>query len=111
VAAVRVTEVIELDEAPGLSASALDEEPNSTVQTALLHESSNSIEQIPRIEIPISQDASNPTAVNESVIPPPRFSASMPPTAPRVMENGKDIGGRSFNTKPGDNGSEWLFKA
>jgi hypothetical protein len=56
VAAVRVTEVIELDEAPGLSASALDE-PNSTVQTALLRESSNSIEQIPRIEIPISQDA------------------------------------------------------
>ncbi|KAK1614988.1 hypothetical protein QYE76_020505 [Lolium multiflorum] len=103
VAAVRVTEVIELDEAPGLSASALDEEPNSTVQTALLRESSNSIEQIPRIEIPISQDASNPTAVNELVIPPPRFSASMPPTAPRLMENGKDIGGRSFNTKPGDN--------
>uniref|UniRef100_A0ACD5ZA92 Uncharacterized protein n=1 Tax=Avena sativa TaxID=4498 RepID=A0ACD5ZA92_AVESA len=102
-AAARVIEVIELDEAPGLSVSALDEEPNSTVQTALLRESSNSIGQVPRTEVPISLDASKAIAVNELVIPPPRFSASMPPTAPRVMENGKENGGRSFNTKPGDN--------
>jgi hypothetical protein len=101
VVAARAIEVIELDEDPGLSASALDEEPN--VQTALPRESSISIEQAPRTEVPISQDASNAIVVNESVIVPPRFSASMPPTAPRVMENGKEIGGRSFSTKPGDN--------
>ncbi|CAM0946853.1 unnamed protein product [Alopecurus aequalis] len=102
--AARATEVIELEEAPGLSASALDEEPNSAVQTALLRESSNSIEQIPRTEVPLSQDASNATAVDELVTAPPRFSASVPPTAPRVMENGKEVGGRSFNNpKPGDN--------
>lgn len=101
--ATRVTEVIELEEAPGLSASVLDEEPNSTVQTALLRESSNSLEQNPRTEVPGSQDASNVPAGNELVTAPPRYSGSMPPTAPRVMETGKEIGGGSFNLKSGDN--------
>ncbi|KAF0935659.1 hypothetical protein E2562_035106 [Oryza meyeriana var. granulata] len=99
----RVTEVSELEEAPGLSASALDEEPNSTVQTPLLRESSNSMEQNQRSEVPRSQDASNAPAGNELAIVPPRYSGSIPPTAPRCMENGKEISGRSLKAKPGDN--------
>uniref|UniRef100_A0A0D9YME4 Fibronectin type-III domain-containing protein n=1 Tax=Oryza glumipatula TaxID=40148 RepID=A0A0D9YME4_9ORYZ len=99
----RVTEVSGLEEAPGLSASALDEEPNSAVQTQLLRESSNSMEQNQRSEVPGSQDASNAPAGNEVVIVPPRYSGSIPPTAPRYMENGKDISGRSLKAKPGDN--------
>ncbi|VAI43897.1 unnamed protein product [Triticum turgidum subsp. durum] len=102
IVAARVPEVTELEEAPGLSASALDEEPNSTVQAALLRESSNSMEQNQRSEVPISQDASNATAGVELALV-PRFVGSMPPTAPRVMETGKETGGRSFNTKPSDN--------
>ncbi|VAI55467.1 unnamed protein product [Triticum turgidum subsp. durum] len=102
IVAARVPEVTELEEAPGLSASALDEEPNSTVQAALLRESSNSMEQNQRSDVPISQDASNATAGVELALV-PRFVGSMPPTAPRVMETGKETGGRSFNTKPSDN--------
>ncbi|KAG8069777.1 hypothetical protein GUJ93_ZPchr0006g45538 [Zizania palustris] len=101
--AVRVTEVTELEEGPGLSASALDEEPISTVQTPLLRVSSNSMEQNQRSEVPRLHDASNAPAGNELVIVPPRYSGSIPPTAPRFMENGKDISGKSFKAKPSDN--------
>uniref|UniRef100_A0A0D9VCB3 Fibronectin type-III domain-containing protein n=1 Tax=Leersia perrieri TaxID=77586 RepID=A0A0D9VCB3_9ORYZ len=99
----RVTEVSDLVEAPGLSASVLDEEPISTVQTPLLRESSNSMEQNQRSEVPRSQDASNAPAGNDLVIVPPRYSSSIPPTAPRCMENGKEINGRSLKAKPADN--------
>jgi len=97
-AAARVTEVTELEEAPGLSASALDEEPNPCVQTVKLIESSNSVDHIPR-----SQDTSNAPPGNELVIIAPRYSGSVPPTAPRGMENGKENGARSFKPNPCDN--------
>ncbi|KAG8058128.1 hypothetical protein GUJ93_ZPchr0002g25313 [Zizania palustris] len=98
-----VAEVTELEEAPGLSVSALDEEPISTVQTPLLRESSNSMEQNQRTEVPRSQDALNAPAGNELVIVPPRYSGSIPPFAPRCMENGKEIIGKSIKAKSGDN--------
>ncbi|KAL6888503.1 hypothetical protein ACP4OV_009529 [Aristida adscensionis] len=103
IVAARATEVTELEEAPGLSASALDEEPNPSVQTTLLRESSNSLEHNHRTEVPRSQDTSNAAAGNEVVIVPPRYSGSMPPIAPKGCENGKEIGGRSFKPLPGDN--------
>ncbi|XP_062224056.1 VIN3-like protein 2 [Phragmites australis] len=101
--AARVTEVTELEEAPGLSASALDEEPNPSIQTALLRESSNSVEHNQRSVVPRSQDASNAPAGNELVIFPPRYSGSVPPTAPRGLENAMENGARGFKGKPGDN--------
>ncbi|PUZ74082.1 hypothetical protein GQ55_1G036400 [Panicum hallii var. hallii] len=98
-AAARVSEVTELEEeAPGLSASALDEEPNPCVQTVKLRESSNSVEHVPR-----PQDTSDAPPGNELVIVAPRYSGSVPPTAPRGMENGKENGARSFKPKPCDN--------
>jgi hypothetical protein len=98
-AAARVTEVIELEEAPGLSASVLDEEPNPITQTALVRESSNSEEHNQRTVPPGSQDASNaPVVGNESMTVPPRYSGSVPPTAPRGTENG----GRNFKGQPAD---------
>ncbi|VAI43896.1 unnamed protein product [Triticum turgidum subsp. durum] len=84
------------------SSEGVDSNNNATVQAALLRESSNSMEQNQRSEVPISQDASNATAGVELALV-PRFVGSMPPTAPRVMETGKETGGRSFNTKPSDN--------
>ncbi|KAF8677016.1 hypothetical protein HU200_046472 [Digitaria exilis] len=101
-AAARVTEVTDMEEAPGLSASALDEEPNPCVQTVLLRESSNSVEHSQRTVVPRSQDKSNAPDGNELVIIAPRYTGSVPPTAPRGIENGKENGGRSFKPKPCD---------
>jgi len=101
--ASRVTEVIELGEAPGLSASALDEEPNPIGQTALPRESSNSVEHNQRNVPPRSQDTSNAPVGNESMTVAPRYSGSVLPAAPRSTENGKENGGRSFKGQPGDN--------
>nr|CAB3448883.1 unnamed protein product [Digitaria exilis] len=101
-AAARVSEVTDMEEAPGLSASALDEEPNPCVQTVLLRESSNSVEHSQRTVVPRSQDKSNAPDGNELVIIAPRYTGSVPPTAPRGIENGKENGGRSFKPKPCD---------
>ncbi|CAL4971405.1 unnamed protein product [Urochloa decumbens] len=101
-AAARVTEVTELEEAPGLSASALDEEPNPCVQTGLARESSNSVEHNQRIVVPTLEDTSNAPDGNELVIIAPRYSCSVPPTAPRGTENVKENAGRSFKPKPCD---------
>ncbi|KAJ1277926.1 hypothetical protein BS78_04G040100 [Paspalum vaginatum] len=102
-AGARVTEVTELEEAPGLSASALDEEPNPCVQTVLLRESSNSVEHNQINLVPRSHDASKAPAGNELVVITPRYSGCVPPTAPRGLENGKENGGRNFKPKPCDN--------
>jgi len=101
-AADRVTEVTELEEAPGLSASALDEEPNACVQTVLLRES-NSLEHNQRAVVPRSQDTSNVLAGNELMIVGPRYAGSVPPIATRGVENSKEHGGRGFKPKPCDN--------
>jgi hypothetical protein len=102
-AAARVTEVIELEEAPGLSASVLDEEPNPITQTTLVRESSNSEEHNQRTVPPGPQDPSNaPVVGNESMTVPPRYSGSVPPTAPRGTENGMENGGRNFKGQPAD---------
>ncbi|GJN19015.1 hypothetical protein PR202_gb06245 [Eleusine coracana subsp. coracana] len=101
--AARVTEVMELEEAPGLSASALDEEPNPITQAVPLRESSNSVEHNQTTDAPGSQDASNAPVVNGSITDLPRLSGSVPPTAPRGTENGKENNARSFKGQPGDN--------
>ncbi|AQK68596.1 hypothetical protein Zm00014a_012888 [Zea mays] len=100
-AADGVTEVTELEEAPGLSASALDEEPNACVQTVLLRDS-NPLEHNQRTVVPRSHDTSNILAGHELVIVGPRYSGSVPPTAPRSVENSKDNGGRASKPKPCD---------
>ncbi|GJM90223.1 hypothetical protein PR202_ga06481 [Eleusine coracana subsp. coracana] len=101
--AARVTEVMELEEAPGLSASALDEEPNPITQAVPLRESSNSVEHNQTTDAPGSQDASNAPVVNGSITVLPRYSGSVPPTAPRCKENDKENNARSFKGQPGDN--------
>ncbi|AQK60594.1 VIN3-like protein 2 [Zea mays] len=101
-AADRVTEVTELEESPGLSASALDEEPNACVQAVLLREP-NPLGHNQRTVVPRSQHASNVLGGNELVIVGPRYAGSVPPIATRGLENSKESGGRGFKPKPCNN--------
>ncbi|URE33455.1 protein VERNALIZATION INSENSITIVE [Musa troglodytarum] len=92
-------EVPERDESPGRSDSALDEEPNSTIQT----DSTNSMENNQTSDIPRSENESNAPVVNEMVIVPFVQSNSTLPATPCRVEAGTEGSERCSKGKPSVN--------
>nr|XP_010929256.1 VIN3-like protein 2 [Elaeis guineensis]XP_019707976.1 VIN3-like protein 2 [Elaeis guineensis] len=97
------TEGTELGETPGHSGSALDEEPNSTIQSESHRGSSNSMEHNQTIDVPKSENESNAPVGKEMVIVPYGRSDATLPVTPCRLETGKEGSGRSGKVKLGGN--------
>ncbi|XP_026664244.1 LOW QUALITY PROTEIN: VIN3-like protein 2 [Phoenix dactylifera] len=91
----------EPEETPGLSGSALDEEPNSTIQSESHRGSTNSMEHNQTLDVPKSENESNAPIGNEMVIVPYGRSDSTLPVIPCRLETGKEGSGRISKVKPG----------
>ncbi|XP_020079808.1 VIN3-like protein 3 isoform X2 [Ananas comosus] len=87
-----IESVAEEQQTPGPSGSALDEEPNSMIETGVQKDSTNSVEHKSENDAPNGNDL--------MIVPRGHFDPTLPAT-PHRLENGKEACGRSPKSNPG----------
>ncbi|WOK92112.1 protein VERNALIZATION INSENSITIVE 3 isoform X1 [Canna indica] len=91
---------IEPEETPGHSGSALDEEPNSTIQADSHRDSTKSAENNQASDIPKSDNESNAPNANERVIVALGDPDQTLPAIASRLDSGKEGSGRGIKLKP-----------
>ncbi|CAL9045215.1 unnamed protein product [Musa banksii] len=96
-------EVMEADETPGHSGSALDEELNPTIQMESHKDSTNSVENNQATDIPKSENESNAPTADEMVIVPFGHPDQTLPVTHRGLDTSQEGPGRGSKLKLGIN--------